>query len=229
MNRNGNTLTITGLALGEASITVTSGNAQTTIPIVVADKVLDVPHIRQEESHWCWAACAQMMVECYEPNTTATQTDMARTGQGLDENEDPDNTDAGYTEIKRIIENYTDATAYLKDETEFTENDLVDKLDSGSPVIYLSSRYRPKGSTNYDGGHIRIIYGYYETPNGNAYLVHEPYGPVEYSNFHLDIWQRSWINICDEDEQDPNLNVDRLPAENYRDRDYFANWFIYCS
>ena len=59
--------------------------------------------------------------------------------------------------------------------------------------------------------------------------MHEPYGPAEYSDFHLDIWKRSWINICDEDEIEPNLNVDRRPAVNYRNRDYFADWFIYCS
>ena len=33
VSRSGNTLTITGQALGEASITVTSGDAQTTIPV----------------------------------------------------------------------------------------------------------------------------------------------------------------------------------------------------
>lgn len=222
----GRTLTITGKALGESKITITSGTQSVVVEVVVANVALDVPHIRQEKSEWCWAACAQMVVKYYNSSVTANQTTMAGVGQG---NGNPTNDPAGFIAIERIIENYTDATAYIKDETAFNENDLIAKLNSGSPVIYLSSRYKPKGSTIDDGGHIRVIYGYYETSHGNVYLVHEPYGPAEYSDFHLDIWKRSWINICDEDEIDPNLNVDRRPAVNYRNRDYFADWFIYCS
>ena len=228
VRRSGNTLTITGKALGEASITITSGAARTVVPVVVADKVLDVPHIRQEKSRWRWAACTQMMVEYYNPNTTATQTDMARTGQGLKENEEPENENGGYDEMKTIVETYTSETTVQKQETEFTESMLLSELKSGDPVIYLSTREK---DGEWEGGHFNIIYGYYwdSSNNRNIYLTYDPWDTCARANsIHLDVWRRSWANI--QHEMDTPATTDRAPDDDYNTDAYYyyANWFMYC-
>ena len=228
VSQSGNTLTITGKALGEARITITSGDAQTTVPVVVADRVLDVPHIRQEQSKWCWAACAQMMVEYYNPNITATQIDMARTGQGLDENEKPVDQNGGYLEMQRIVEAYTNQTTVQKEEDEFTESMLRAELNAGNPVIYLSTRDK---NGVWNGGHFNIIYGYYwdDDYNNYVYLTHDPWDTCKDENLiHLDIWRRSWANI--QNEKNTPAPTDRAPADNYNTQaySYYANWFMYC-
>ena len=225
LQKNNNTYTITGKELGRTTITFKSSTKTITLDVVVADKVLDVPLIRQEKSQWCWAACAQMVVKKYRPNDSHSQTDMARIGQQLDAGQMPSNTDNNYLAIERIVGNCTDNTVSLihKTDANFTENDLRTQLNAGSPVIYLSSRYSNSGART--GGHFRVIYGYYwlESANKYVYLVHEPY---DFSNFHLDIWERSWANIMDEEASGVN-NIDRPVSDS--DIYYRATEFLYFS
>ena len=158
MQKNNNTYTITGKELGRTTITFKSSTKTITLDVVVADKVLDVPLIRQEQSQWCWAACAQMVVKKYRPNDSHSQTDMARIGQQLDEDQMPSDDDNNYHAIERIVSNCTDNTVSLihKTDSNFTENDLRTQLNAGSPVIYLSSRYSNSGTRT--GGHLcRIL------------------------------------------------------------------------
>ena len=225
---SGRTITITGKAKGTTSIMIISGTQSVSLPVVVADKVLDVPHIRQEKRYWCWAACAQMMVEYYNPNTTATQTDMARTGQGLKENEEPVDKNGGYHEMKTIVETYTSETTIQKQETEFTESMLLSELNSGDPVIYLSTREK---DGEWEGGHFNIIYGYYwdSSNNRNIYLTYDPWDTCARANsIHLDVWRRSWANI--QHEMDTPATTDRAPDDDYNTDAYYyyANWFMYC-
>ena len=72
----------------------------------------------------------------------------------------------------------------------------------------------------------RVIYGYYwlESANKYVYLVHEPY---DRSDFHLDIWERSWANIMDEEASGVS-NIDRPVSDSniyYRTTEflYFSN------
>lgn len=216
VNRSGNTLTITGQALGEASITVTSGDAQTTIPVVVADKVLDVPHIRQKESQWCWVTCAQMAIQKYEPDNDKIQHWLVEDERRPNKEEqkpitEPDNTTGYMSEICSIVEREVDNVQgqYISNPQNITDQQLRQILDSGSPVIYMIGRYETNGQRR--SGHMRVIYGYYIDTNGNCiYLVHEPWETCieEFgrndalgNNIHLDIWRRSLINIKDEDDK----------------------------
>ena len=231
VSQSGNTLTVTGQALGEASITVTSGDAQTTIPVVVANKVLDVPHIRQQYNYLCWAACAQMVTKYYDSSVTDSQTTMAAKGQ---QTETFINQDEGYTEIKRIIEYYTDKTATWEDADYFSGTKLRAKIDAGNPVIYLSTRI-PINDPDKENppGHFRVVYGYYlyTKPNGSqeyVYLVYDPWDPVVYqNNIHLDIWRQSWTNIMN--EKNSSVDTDRVPVGSYySNNNYYANWFMWC-
>ena len=169
-----------------------------------------------------------MMVDYYNPNTTATQTDMARTGQGLKENEEPENENGGYDEMKTIVETYTSETTVQKQETEFTESMLLSELKSGDPVIYLSTREK---DGEWEGGHFNIIYGYYwdSSNNRNIYLTYDPWDTCARANsIHLDVWRRSWANI--QHEMDTPATTDRAPDDDYNTDAYYyyANWFMYC-
>lgn len=215
VSRSGNTLTITGQALGEASITVTSGDAQTTIPVVVANKVLDVPHIRQEKSQWCWVTCAQMAIQKYEPDNDKIQHWLVEDERRPNKEEqkpitEPDNTTGYMSEICSIVEREVDNVQgqYISNPQNITDQQLRQILDSGSPVIYMIGRYETNGQRR--SGHMRVIYGYYIDTDGSCiYLVHEPWETCieEFgrndalgNNIHLDIWRRSLINIKDEDD-----------------------------
>lgn len=216
VSRSGNTLTITGKALGEASITITSGAARTVVPVVVADKVLDVPHIRQKESQWCWVTCAQMAIQKYEPDNDKIQHWLVEDERRPNKEEqkpitEPDNTTGYMSEICSIVEREVDNVQgqYISNPQNITDQQLRQILDSGSPVIYMIGRYETNGQRR--SGHMRVIYGYYIDTNGNCiYLVHEPWETCieEFgrndalgNNIHLDIWRRSLINIKDEDDK----------------------------
>lgn len=184
------------------------------MPVVVADRVLDVPHIRQEQSQWCWVACAQMAIQKYEPDNNKIQhwlvEEERRASDEQNSVNNPDNS-AGYmSEICSIVEREVDNVQgkYISNPQNMTDHQLRQILDSGSPVIYLMGRYNTNGSRR--SGHIRVIYGYYINTDGDyVYLVHEPWktcnkkfglnGAVG-NNIHLDIWRRSLVNIKDENE-----------------------------
>ena len=191
--------------------------------MAVADRVLDVPHIRQEKSQWCWAACAQMMVQYYDPDSTVTQEQMVRFAHNNVLNKDGSTND-----IKNIIEGYTDASITIDSADVFGLDDyaLRQKLDSGKPVIYLIRRFRI--NDNKWTGHFRVIYGYYwcESAQEYVYLICDPWDQAASfgSNAHYDIWRRSWGNIWHPDiKYIPD--IDRLPASGYKD--YFLSYFLY--
>ena len=217
----GRTITITGKAKGTASIMITSGTQSISLPVVVADKVLDVPHFRQEKSQWCWAACAQMLVEYYGAKAPVTQADLAEDGQG----NKTDNEPKSFNVIKTIIDKNTNKTAIEK-EGEFTETQLRSMLNNGNPVIYLIRRYNT--SSKKWTGHYRVIYGYYKTSSDKyVYLVHDPWDQANVgfgSNAHLDIWRRSWTNLLRPDLTD--LDIDRNPGSGYTD--YYFSSYMYC-
>ena len=230
VSRSGNTLTITGQALGEASITVTSGDAQTTIPVVVANKVLDVPLERQVWNQSCWAACGSMVIkgmissfnyplqladdahnndENY-PAYNDTQYDIIEKVKGSriknNTNNKPASSDYIINALKDVSGNEISG---VKVEAEnFSQTLLRQKLDAGSPVIYLTRKYNSYSSEW--TGHFRVIYGYYwlESAEKYVYLVCDPWNTcMKYNentignNVHLDIWRRSWENILDEKEK----------------------------
>ena len=235
MSRSGNTLTITGQALGEASITVTSGDAQTTIPVVVANKVLDVPHIRQEKSQWCWVACAQMIIKTYDPNNIKTQAELVTELWGSDINEATNKTDIINVVEKQFTNEDTGQKIgegkYISNPANMTDTQMRQILDSGSPIIYLVGKYKNNGER--ESGHFRVIYGYSMHNDGSCvYFVYDPWETCikEFgkngalgNNVHLDIWQRSLVNIKDEEEQGISTDIKINNAASY----YEINDFVY--
>ena len=235
VSQSGNTLTITGKALGEARITITSGDAQTTVPVVVADRVLDVPHIRQKKSQWCWAACAQMIVKTYDPNNIKTQAELVTE---LWESAKDDA--ANRTDIINVVEKQftnedtgqkTVEGKYISNPENMTDTRMRQILDSGSPIIYLAGKYANNGKR--ESGHFRVIYGYSMHNDGSCvYFVYDPWetcikdfgrGGALGNNVHLEIWQRSLVNIMDEEEQGISTDIKINDNDSY----YEINDFVY--
>ena len=216
---SGRTITITGKAKGTTSIMIMSGTQSVSLPVVVADKVLDVPHIRQEQDLWCWAACAQMVANFYNPDNTGTQSAMVKCAHN-----NTLNRRGGADDIIKIITEYGKKTLTKVTRSNFGgETSLRQKLDSGKPVIYLSNRVNSEGETK---GHYRVIYGYYkQSDNKYVYLIYDPWDPVKYANnSHFDYWRRSWQNILD--EEDIGISgIDKLPKSGFTN--YSGDWFIY--
>ena len=235
VSRSGNTLTITGKALGEASITITSGAARTVVPVVVADKVLDVPHIRQEKSQWCWVACAQMIIKTYDPNNIKTQAELVTELWGSDINKAANRTDIINVVEKQFTNEDTGQKMvegkYIQNPANMTDNQMRQILDSGSPIIYLVGKYKNNGER--ESGHFRVIYGYSMHNDGSCvYFVYDPwntcrkYDPTSNvigNNIHYDIWRRSLVNIKDEEEQGISTDIKINNAASY----YEINDFVY--
>lgn len=57
-------------------IRVTNGQSITAAPPKLGAKVLTVPQIKQEQTQWCWAACADMVLHYYG-NAGVRQCDFA--------------------------------------------------------------------------------------------------------------------------------------------------------
>ena len=197
-----------------------------------------MPHIRQEKSQWCWVTCAQMAIQKYEPDNDKIQHWLVEDERRPNKEEqkpitEPDNT-AGYmSEICSIVEREVDNVQgqYISNPQNITDQQLRLILDSGSPVIYMIGRYETNGQRR--SGHMRVIYGYYIDIDGSCiYLVHEPWETCieEFgkngalgNNVHLDIWQRSLVNIKDEEEQGISTDIKINNAASY----YEINDFIY--
>ena len=198
------------------------------MPVVVADRALDVPHIRQEKSQWCWAACAQMIVKTCDPNNIKTQAKLVTE---LWESAKDDA--ANRTDIINVVEKqFTNEDTgqkivegkYISNPENMTDTRMRQILDSGSPIIYLAGKYANNGKR--ESGHFRVIYGYYkQSDNKYVYLIYDPWDPVKYgNNVHYDYWRRSWQNILD--EEDIGISgVDKLPESGFTN--YSGAWFIY--
>ena len=243
LQKNNNTYTITGKELGRTTITFKSSTKTITLDVVVADKVLDVPLERQVWSQSCWAACGSMaikgMISSFNyplqladdvhnndenyPAYNDTQYDIIEEVKGGRIKNNTNNKPASSDDIINALKGISDNTliGHYVPVNDFSQTMLRQKLDDGSPVIYLSGRY---DNNERVGGHFRVIYGYYwlESANKYVYLVHEPY---DFSNFHLDIWERSWENILNEKENDIN-GLDRPETNDYT---YKTENFIYFS
>ena len=189
-----------------------------------------MPLERQVWNQSCWAACGSMVIKGMIPSFNYP-LQLADDAHNNDENY-PAYNDTQYDIIEEVkggrIKNNTnnkpassdDIINALKDvsgneisgvkvEAEnFSQTLLRQKLDTGSPVIYLTRKYNSYSSEW--TGHFRVIYGYYwlESAEKYVYLVCDPWNTcMKYNentignNVHLDIWRRSWENILDEKEK----------------------------
>ena len=213
-----------------------------------------MPLERQVWNQSCWAACGSMVIKGmipsfnyplqladdahnndeHYPAYNDTQYDIIEAVKGGRIKNNTNNKPASSDDIINALKGISDNTliGHYVPVNDFSQTMLRQKLDAGSPVIYLSGRY--DNNKERKEGHFRVIYGYYwmESANKYVYIVHEPWDTCKKyesnrigNNVHLDIWRRSWENILNEKENGI-VGLDRPETQNYI---YETDNFIYFS
>jgi len=161
---------------------------------------VNVPQITQEQSEWCWAACAQMVLRYYG-NSSVRQCDLAAKlfGQGCCE--DPGSTLCNQpAQVQDIAGIYSDwgrpsKPKYVSSSVPFST--LQAELNAQRPVEV--GFIWNKGT-----GHQAIVCGWGVDSTGPLLLVNDPdprwgTGAIYYTNLVLAYgagsWQHTWISI----------------------------------
>jgi hypothetical protein len=169
-----------------------------TVPSLWAQRIA-VPQFSQEQSEWCWAACAQMVLRYYG-NNAVRQCDVAARlfGQpGCSENPSSSlcNEPAQVQDIAGVYSDWGRPTPqYVNGSVPFKT--LQSELNAKHPVEV--------GFIWKDGtGHQVIICGWNIDTTGPLLLVNDPRwgsGGVYYTNLVLAYgwgsWQDTWISLA---------------------------------
>lgn len=148
---------------------------QTTMPFVSAPppvNPLGVPRFPQQQTQWCWAACAEMVLEFYSfPNVD--QCDLAniafpQAGGACCNNPSSSLCDKPLSdaEICRLWANKGIKYSYVNSFIPFTT--LQSEINAGRPVEVAF--------TLSNGGHVVIVQGWSQTPMGPYLFVNDPAG-----------------------------------------------------
>jgi len=159
---------------------------------------LAVPQIYQEQTEWCWAACAQMVLRYYG-NNTVRQCDLPSRHFGQPCCEDPGsvlcNEPAQVPDIAGIYKDWgrPSAAKYVSGSVPFQT--LQGEINAKRPVEV--------GFIWDDGnGHQAIVCGWDIDDTGPLVLVNDPRwgsGAVYYANLVLAYgwgsWRHTWISM----------------------------------
>ena len=132
---------------------------------------LSTPQIGQEKSKWCWAASALMVGKTYNPNSTKTQSDIARYVLG-----DAYNIDADRDQVRSAC-NYANGTvnAFTVINGSISKEYLLQKIKNGNPVIITRYFYKTQYGTDREYGHAFVVFGYqYAGQNDIKFIVRDP-------------------------------------------------------
>ena len=135
---------------------------------------LSVSYIQQENTLWCWAACAQIAGKYYNSSSTVSQTQIVIHVKGSNVNET--GTISDEVDAATFATNYN--TSFVGKYNAYSFSALKGFINSGwivIPMVY-------KASTN--SGHFYVIYGYNETSSGSyLYLVDPATGTGKYTSY----------------------------------------------
>ena len=165
------------------------------------EKIINVPQIKQEQSNWCWAACAEM-VFCYYGVTPARQCDFANELFGRTECcSDPSSPNCNQPcEIENLSNLYSRKginSRFLGETVPFSK--LQSEINADRPVevvFYQKSKKR---------GHLIIVRGWRITGTEKFVHVNDPKDSdgasriVTYSEllhaYKEGKWTDTWIEI----------------------------------
>ena len=137
-------------------------------------RILPTPLIGQEESNWCWAACALMAAKTHtQTNVTQSQIVAHVKGSVVNLPATPD-------ETKAAADYALEVSSYSVKGI-MSESEVVEKLNAGYPVIILRGWYPPSNYGERDSGHYVIIYGYRIVSGGYEFYIRDPW-PVNIGN-----------------------------------------------
>ncbi len=169
------------------------------IPVVTARALhtIGVPFHQKEagKGNWCWAACAQMLLES-NGGSPVTQCEIARfLGRGDCCSAlpgDPCNQELEDPQITALlISRGVKKVCFQPRELDSAE--LVRELDAGRPVQV--------GVTNGSVGHVVLVVGYQDVQPERQFTVHDPDRPVPFPMTYLGLksvlgtWDASWTLI----------------------------------
>jgi hypothetical protein len=159
--------------------------------------VLNIPQIFQEQTEWCWAACAQM-VSVYYGNAGLQQSDLANRLFGLSvcslvPGSSLCNRMALMSDICNVYKGLGRTSTFVPNAVPF--GTLQQEINAGRPVQV--------GFSWSGGGHLALVCGWDINSIGPFLRVNDPQygsGGVYYSNlvaaYGLGSWQFTWLSIA---------------------------------
>jgi hypothetical protein len=125
-----------------------------------ASKKLNVQLIHQEQGLWCWAACAEMVIEFVKPGTDARQCELVKLEMGT--STDCCNSSAGsFTAQCNSQGGFPEesfgahAIDHKSSETRLSWKRITRQIDDGKPLLYAFFWHETDMV-----GHMVVIHGY---------------------------------------------------------------------
>ncbi len=136
-----------------------NGNKNQAWEFIQSEMVLDIPLIGQKRTMWCWAACVEMIVNLYFPNTQITQEEIVEYVFGSVKNN-------GVTEnqLKDALIHFTGYSFVLSDE--YSNEWFFECLIAGNPIGI--------GQGTGKELHTFLICGYELSDYGCRWIVYDP-------------------------------------------------------
>jgi len=170
-----------------------------SIPItrLRAGKTIPVPMIKQEQTQWCWAGCADMGLDYYG-NAGIRQCDLANWAFGLSgccstPSSSLCNQGLPDAKISQLWTAYGIQNSYTASSVPFATLQSENNANRPVEVAY---------SWNGGGGHVAIVRGWDQNATGPFLLVNDPAygsGGVYYSNlltaYGLGVWDATWTGL----------------------------------
>jgi len=160
-------------------------------------KTLNVPQIKQEQTQWCWAGCADMVLhyygnsgakQCEFANFLFSQSSCCQTPSGSNCNKP-----CQVPDVKKVFNKWGIKSSSKSGTVPFSV--LRTQIDLGMPVEVA---YAWSGG----GGHVAIVRGWGKNDKGNFVRVNDPAygsGGVYYSDllkaYGKGTWFHTWTNI----------------------------------
>lgn len=140
-------------------------------------KELPINSVKQDKSHWCWAASCEMVLQYYQVNKN--QTDVANWAVGSQNTPLPLYNSTPKLGVNQILENFAliqiGGTFFCN---YFLMNDEVsNEIKADRPVVVLGQNGFGTNPTY----HILVIIGYDDNPYPDEILFNDPYDGRSYS------------------------------------------------
>lgn len=188
---------------------VTSRNAAQEQKIFTKVKYLGVKYHQQEMDAWCWAACAEMVMDATLQIGSPRQCEIVNQALGRDDCCSPGNElcNKAFGEFRGLLGHYQVNANAIGAPFQFI--DLQQQLDRNKPLIYTL-----RFGTQTDGGHTGVIGGYAIGHDGREWVYFldpdsvffaeigsSPHGWIPYTGlvaaygFPNSAWLDTWYNL----------------------------------
>ena len=175
-----------------------AGPLATAAPIV---KKLEVKPINQEQSKWCWAACAEMVIQYVKPTLDAKQCELVKLEMGTSANccnpaassfESACN-QTGFPE--ECFDHH--GIDYKPSETRLSWTRLTKQIDEGNPMLYAWF-----WNNSFQSGHMVVLYGYGLVQGEKVLFRYDPIPQVGtdpyilfFDHYKTQIHNETWYGI----------------------------------